>query len=87
MVDKDIVHENGSHWVHRAASRYAVFIAGATHSVSDSAYPRDADGLSLAIARCGYLARVALVKRQGIAKHEGLSSLPRGKLPAPALEA
>jgi len=55
---KDIAYENGGYWVlkDRDAGALIVFKAGVTHSVSDSAYKLDADGLSLAIARCDYLA-------------------------------
>ena len=57
--EADIMHENGPVWVYRdnAKGRYTVFMCGATHSISDSAYRMDADGLSNAIARCDYLAR------------------------------
>ncbi len=57
MKESDIVHEAGPYWVARQKGAYVVFHAGATHSVSDSAYLPDADGLSLAIARCDYLAK------------------------------
>lgn len=57
--EPDIMHENGAYWVLRDRRRpaYVVFRNGVTHSVSDSAYRFDADGLSLAKARCDYLAR------------------------------
>lgn len=59
MTEADIAHENGKYWVFKdkRQKRYTVFKAGITHSVSDSAYALDEDGLSLAIARCNYLAR------------------------------
>ena len=57
--EADIMHENGPAWVYRdkAKQRYTVFVAGPTHSVSDSAYHLTADGLSIAKARADYLAR------------------------------
>ena len=54
---KDIVHENGRRWVLDSPAAYVVMTAGLTHSTSDSAYTRDPDGLSIAVARCDYLAR------------------------------
>lgn len=55
---EDIAHENGTAWVLTDTKRqcYTVFIAGITHSTSDSAYPLTDDGLSIAIARADYLA-------------------------------
>lgn len=58
--ETDIMHENGAYWVLRDADAYVVFKAGITHSVSDSAYAKTADGLSIAIARCNYLAKRAV---------------------------
>lgn len=55
--ERDIKHENGNYWVLDTGNSYAVMQAGITHSVSDSEYARDADGLSIAIYRCDYLAR------------------------------
>lgn len=56
--EADIAYENGRAWVLKDAkgARYTVFLAGVTHSTSDSAYPLDADGLSIAKARADYLA-------------------------------
>lgn len=58
MTERDIVHENGPAWVldDRKHGCYTVFLAGVTHSVSDSAYAHDEDGLSIAVARADYLA-------------------------------
>lgn len=58
-TEKNIVHESGSAWVllDRSQGRYTVFIAGTTHSTSDSAYALTSDGLSLAIARADYIAK------------------------------
>mgnify|MGYP006909076258 CR=1 FL=1 len=55
MTEDDIVYEVGDHWVLREKARYTVFVAGSTHSTSDSSYERTDDGLSLAKARCDYL--------------------------------
>jgi hypothetical protein len=57
MRESDIVHENGDYWVARDRAAYTVYRSGITHSVSDSSYAKNADGLSIAIARCDYLAR------------------------------
>jgi len=51
-----IVHENGGYWVCRNESDYTVYKTGSTHSTADSSYPLTSDGLSIAIARCDYLA-------------------------------
>ena len=59
MRESDIMHEAGRFWVSREPSAYYVYETFPTHSVSDSAYTRDPDGLSIAIARCDYLARRA----------------------------
>lgn len=50
------MHENGSFWVAREKAAYVVYRVGATHSTFDSAYSKDPDGLSIAVARCDYLA-------------------------------
>lgn len=57
MTEADIMHENGDYWVGRERKAYTVYKAGVTHSVSDSSYARTPDGLSIAIARCNYLAK------------------------------
>ena len=56
--EKDIVYENGDYWVFddRKAKHYVVFKNVGTHSVSDSAYERNDDEKSIAVARCDYLA-------------------------------
>lgn len=62
MRESDIMHDRGTHWVGRTGkvghlnASYTVYRAGATHSTPDSSYRQDTDGLSLAIARCDYLA-------------------------------
>jgi hypothetical protein len=55
MSERDIVYETGRAWVLRRGATFVVFVAGLTHSVSDSTY---ADK-SLAVARADYLARSA----------------------------
>ena len=59
MQEKDIVCEaqDGKARVYddKKKSCYTVFLTGVTHSVSDSAYPRNPDGLSIATARAKYL--------------------------------
>ncbi len=59
MTEKDIMHEAGSYWVGRERDSYTVYKIGATHSISDSAYAKTPDGLSIAVARCNYLAKRA----------------------------
>lgn len=54
--EKDIKHENGRYWVLDTGRAYAVMVSGVTHSESESAYERTDDGLSIAVARCDYLA-------------------------------
>jgi len=54
--ERDIKHEAGRYWVLDTGKAYAVMVQGVTHSTSESAYPRDPDGLSIAVARCNYLA-------------------------------
>lgn len=56
MRESDIVHEAGAYWVLRKKASYVVCRNVGTHSTTDSAYPKTVDGLSLAIARCDYLA-------------------------------
>lgn len=58
MKESDIVYEKGNYWVGRdkGLGAYVVFKVGLTHSESDSAYGLNQDGLSIAIARCNYLA-------------------------------
>ena len=56
--ERDIKHETpgGRYWVLDTGKAYAVMAVGVTHSTSDSAYERTPDGLSIAVARCDYLA-------------------------------
>lgn len=57
MRESEIIYESGVAWVHAAKDAYVVYVTGITHSNSDSAYAKDADGLSIAIARAKYLGR------------------------------
>ncbi len=57
MRESDIMHENGLIWVGKEKDSYTVFVAGITCSIGDSSYSLDSDGLSIAIARCDYLAK------------------------------
>lgn len=56
MRESDIKHENGAYWVCDTRDSYTVYKVCGTHSEPDSSYARDADGLSIAVARCNYLA-------------------------------
>lgn len=60
--ESDIVHENPKAWVldDRRRGAYAVYVIGLTHSVCDSAYPRNEDGLSIAKARADYFQKRSL---------------------------
>jgi hypothetical protein len=66
MKESDIKHENGGYWVGKnkvgKLATYSVFRNMGTHSVSDSHYVCDTDGLSIAIARCNYLASMAAAR-------------------------
>ncbi|KGC71040.1 bbp45 domain protein [Burkholderia pseudomallei] len=65
--EDDIVHENGKAWVLRDRPQkvYAVCVSGTTHSTVDSAYELNPDGLSIAIARCDYVAN-RIAQKQGV---------------------
>lgn len=56
--EKDIKFEAGEFWVLDTGEAYNVMKRGVTHSVSDSIYARTLDGLSIAVARCKYLAKL-----------------------------
>ena len=60
---QDVMYERGAAQVLRDRSnrRFVVLVAGSTHSTSDSAYPLDDDGLSLAMLRAETLAARAAV--------------------------
>jgi hypothetical protein len=59
----DILHQNGGHYVHRDRLSRCITVyrpsASGTHALSDCSFTDDADGLSLAKARCDYLAKRA----------------------------
>ncbi len=55
MTEKQIILDLGTHWVGDNKDNYTVYTTGLTHSTSDSSYPKNPDGLSIAIARCKYL--------------------------------
>jgi len=57
--EADIIHENGAFWVLRERDAYTVYRSGVTHSTPDSTYHPTPDGLSIAVARCNYLAKRA----------------------------
>lgn len=61
MTEADIAHEVGDFWVarDRRHRQYVVYRTGITHSIADSAYALTEDGLSIAKARCDYLAKRA----------------------------
>ena len=63
MRELDIMHENGAYWVGRERAAYVVYKIGVTHSTSDSAYAKTPDGLSIAKARCDYLAKRDAAKK------------------------
>ena len=52
-----IVRGAGQWLAYDSSHNRTMLRAGLTHSTSDSAYPRTPDGLSIAIARCNYLAK------------------------------
>ncbi len=56
-TESDILHENGAFWVCRERNAYTVFRNGVTAATSDSSYAKTPDGLSIAKARCDYLAK------------------------------
>lgn len=58
-TEKDIIYERDGFWVCKDRGSYIVFRPSPsfTHSISDSGFPIDEDGLSCAKARVDYLAR------------------------------
>jgi hypothetical protein len=57
LREKDIAYSNGKAWVWKGREGYYVMVNGVTHSESDSCYDLNEDGLSIAKARCDYLAK------------------------------
>lgn len=54
---KNIVYEASSkYWVLKTKNSYSVMINVGTHSINESDYSLNDDGLSIAIRRCDYLA-------------------------------
>lgn len=55
--ESDVAYENSKAWVLKDKKNdcYTVFIIGNVASESDSTYPLNDDGLSIAIARAKYL--------------------------------
>ena len=62
--ESDIVFETPVCWVKRDRKSYTVFRIGVTHSTSDSAYKKNADGLSIAVSRCNYLTKRAATEKR-----------------------
>jgi hypothetical protein len=54
--ESDIMYENGNYWVAKNEKDYTVYLNGPVYSTAESSYPKTPDGLSIAIARCNYLA-------------------------------
>ena len=52
--DADIVYSTRYAWVLADGAHYTVYMVGVTHSVSDCSFPRNVDGLSLAICRADW---------------------------------
>lgn len=59
MNERDVIHEAGPFWVGRTRNpaSFTVYKVRGVASYPDSSYRMDADGKSIAIARCEYLAR------------------------------
>lgn len=60
MKESDIMYEKGRFWVYRdiKCNAYTVYKTGSCASTPDSSYRMDSDGLSIAIARADYKARM-----------------------------
>lgn len=69
MKIESIKYEKGNYWVGKINNTYQVFKNVLTHSVADSTYEKTADGLSIAIARCNYLAKKEHEKKTKTYKH------------------
>lgn len=60
MKEHDIKHEVGNYWVgDNGGKAYTVYRVqvGLHYSIPDSSYAHNPDGLSIAVARCNYLAK------------------------------
>lgn len=62
MREKDIIYENGQHWVAKIGDLYHVMKIGLTHSTSDSTVYRELD---IAITYVDYLERRRIEKFLG----------------------
>lgn len=60
MQVRDILYAAGDYWIGRMPTQYTVYKNGATHATADSSYAKTDDGLSIAKARCNYLAKKTL---------------------------
>jgi hypothetical protein len=82
MRESEILHQNGPAWVRadKKIGAYVVMLDGAVCAASDSAYALDADGLSIAIARCDYLASRVKCRACGVtlaAANAGAADCPK----------
>ena len=64
-----IIHENRDIWVASDKHGYHVMVNGVTHAKSDCSFMLDSDGLSLAKARCDYLASSKAYKNFRLTKY------------------
>ena len=64
--EANIMHEINGFYVYRERAQYTVWrpSKSGTHCTADSAYTKTEDGLSIAVARCDYLARRAAAVSQ-----------------------
>lgn len=66
-----IIHENKDIWVGRDKQGYHVMVNGVTHAKADCSFMLDNGGLSLAKARCDYLAKSKAYKNFRLRKYIG----------------
>lgn len=62
MKESDILFESGEYFVLKNGKSVSVNKNLLTHSLQDSVYSNDPDGISIAICRCKYLAKSASKK-------------------------
>jgi len=55
VKERDIMHEAGEYWVLRTKDAYHVMMPKGCGSMTESAYAKTDDGLSIAKARADYL--------------------------------
>ena len=65
----NIVYENKDIWVAADKYGYYVMVNGVTHAMTDSSFTLDSEGLSLANARCDYLASSKAYKNFRLTKY------------------